>query len=101
MSSGGGDFPTRIFCIFLSHIGQGFGFSVQFASILKEFISCFAASGLSRSNSSSPASSQIPPQSTQWSISTSASSSVIIAFLQTGQSIVLSAPSFLQRLYSC
>ena len=41
-------------------------------------------------SSNSPASSQIPPQLVQWSISTSASSRVIIAFLQTGQSTKLS-----------
>src|SRR5690606_32570764 len=46
----------------------------------------FARFASSSSSSSSPSSSQIPPQPTQWSISTSRSSSVIIAPLQTGQS---------------
>ena len=85
------------FCIFLLQIGHLLGFSVELESILKAFNSCLVFSCSPSSSSSSPASSQMPPQSMQWSISTSASSRVIIALLQTGQSIAQNARNLTQQ----
>ena len=91
------DWLTMIFCIFFRHIGHFLAFSAECEAILNESSSFLDFSELPSSSTSSPASSQMPLQVLQWSISTpaapggqhgeSASSSVIIAFLQTGQSI--------------